>query len=363
MKVAFIPWDKSIKNNNIYIPKHDNYIDSHIELKRAFQKNGDDINTIDMYADIREVDVFLFSIIDYKWLNRVIEEGLINRCVYCSGEPAVVKPENSEEGYEKIKKIFPFIMTFNDELVDNKRIFKRNIPFCFRPNWGNVPFEQKKLLVNISGNKHSRHPQELYTERERVISYFEKYHFEHITLYGTNWNKKSHPSYEGVIENKKEAYHTHKFALALENSRDLCGYVTEKMLDCLECGIVPIYWGAKDIEKYVPKECFVDYTRFQNLEELYSYLATMSEEQYDRYIDAARKMMRSEMIDNFSGETFYSYIKAMEKPLMDCDFSISKKVKEKLKWLERWNRYKEKMEALRKRMIMAVKKMLKIGSA
>lgn len=360
MKAAFIPWDKNIKNNNIYIPKHENYIDSHIELKRAFQKNGDDINTIDVYDDLRDVDIFLFTVIDYKWLNKVIAAGLIHRCIYCSAEPAVVKPENCKEGYDKLKNVFPFFMTFNDELVDGVRFFKRNIPFCFRPNLGDVPFEQKKLLVNISGNKFSDHPDELYTERERVVTYFEENHPEHITLYGTNWDKKKHPSYLGMIDDKKDAYHTHKFALALENTKDLCGYVTEKMLDCFECGIVPIYWGAKDIESYIPKDCFIDYSKFENIEELYQYLISMSESEYNKYMDAIKRMLKSDVVDLFSGEAFYWYIKALENHVSKSKFEISSKSKLKLKILEIKTGFKEKAEMLRIKSIKKIKKILKM---
>ena len=37
-----------------------------------------------------------------------------------------------------------------------------------------IPFEERKLLTSISGNKHSKHPDELYSERERVISVLEE---------------------------------------------------------------------------------------------------------------------------------------------------------------------------------------------
>ena len=360
MKVAFIPWDKNIKKNNIYIPKYEDYIDSHIELKKAFLETGDDINTIDMYENLQEVDIFLFTVIDYKWLNKVIDAGLIHRCVYCSAEPAVVKPENCKEGYEKMKNIFPFFMTFNDEIVDGKRFFKRNIPFCFRPDLGNVPFGKKKLLVNISGNKFSNHPDELYTERERIVTYFEKNYFEHISLYGTNWDKKKHPSYLGMIDDKKDAYHTHKFALALENTRDLCGYVTEKMLDCFECGIVPIYWGAKDIENYIPKECFIDYSQFKSIEELYQYLISISESKYNQYLDAIKGMLKSDAVNKFSGETFYRYIKDLECQVQECKFKISYKARIKLKILEFKIGIKEEIEVFRIKSIKRVKKLLDI---
>ena len=132
MKVAFVPWDSQIHDNNIFIPKYLGYVDSHILLKRTFQEHGDDINTIDMYKNLKEVDLFLFSTLNYVWLIRVIQAGLIDHCVYCSGEPAVVKPLNCYEGYEKLKRVFPYIMTFDDDLVDNDRIFKRTLPYYFQ---------------------------------------------------------------------------------------------------------------------------------------------------------------------------------------------------------------------------------------
>ena len=65
MKVAFVPWDSQIHDNNIFIPKYLGYVDSHILLKRTFQEHGDDINTIDMYKNLKEVDLFLFSEADF----------------------------------------------------------------------------------------------------------------------------------------------------------------------------------------------------------------------------------------------------------------------------------------------------------
>ena len=153
-----------------------------------------------------------------------------------------------------------------------------------------------------------------YTQKEKEL------YPEHISLYGTNWDKKKHPSYLGMIDDKKDAYHTHKFALALENTRDLCGYVTEKMLDCFECGIVPIYWGAKDIEEYIPKECFIDYAQFQSIEELYQYIISMPEGEYNKYVDAIKCMLKSDVVTKFSGETFYWYIKTLEKHIKESDF-------------------------------------------
>ena len=40
--------------------------------------------------------------------------------------------------------------------------------------------------------------------------------------------------------------------------RNVNGYVTEKIFDAFKAGCVPVYWGAENITKYVPAECFID---------------------------------------------------------------------------------------------------------
>lgn len=355
MKAAFIPWDDSIHNNNIFIPKYQGHEDSHVLLKKVFQDNGDDINTIDMYEDLKEVDLFLFSIVHYQWLDKVVKAGLIDRCVYCSGEPPVVKPLNCFEGYQKLQKIFPYIMTFDDELVDGKRIFKRILPYYFEPEFGKVPFEKRKLLVNISGNKKSEHPKELYSEREKVVSFFEKKYPEHITLYGPGWSKKEHPSYCGYIDDKKDAYYYHKFALSLENMHDVRGYITEKIFDCFDLGIVPIYWGASDIEEYVPKECFIDYSKFGSMEELAEYLFNMDESEYNKYLEAIQKLLHSDIDILFSSDTFYEQIKTVYHAEPVKDFSVSK---EQCRMIAK-NARKERLCAKRDNMVLNTKKKIK----
>lgn len=308
MKIALVPWDESVKADNIYKEREDGRVNWHILFHRGFQKKNVEMHTIDMYENLQEVDWFLFFAMDYHWLNKVIAAGLAERMIYCSGEPAVVKPENSEEGYTKLKKIFAYILTWNPELVDNERIFIRNNPYYFEKDYGDIPFEQRKLMTNISGNKTSPHEKELYSEREKVVSFFEKNHPDDFDLYGTGWKKKTHPSYLGMVDYKTKTYHKYRFALCLENTWDVKGYITEKICDCLVSGIVPVYWGARDITDYVPKACFVDYTRFHNLEEMYAYLTGMSEEEYNSYLKAADAWLDSDGPRAFDSEVFCTNI-------------------------------------------------------
>lgn len=309
MKIAFVPWDDSVMHDQMFTPKYTGYLDSHIIFAKELKKIGYEIHTIDVYTDLQVVDLFLFSKLNYKWLKRVMDRNLLSKAVYCSAEPPVVVPWNCAEGYMELLHIFSNIMTWNDDLIDNRRIFKRNIPYFFTDKIGEVDFDKRKLLTNISGNKSSNHMLELYSEREKVINWFEQNQPDQFDLYGLGWDKGKHPSYRGTIYDKTAVYHDYRFALCLENMYDVRGYITEKICDCFSAGIVPIYLGAKDITDFVPQDCFIDYQRFSNIAELYSFLTEMPENTYKGYIDAIHLYLNNHDNTPFSEQKMAEYVK------------------------------------------------------
>ena len=82
------------------------------------------------------------------------------------------------------------------------------------------------------------------------------------------------------------------------------GYVSEKILDCLVSGIVPIYAGADDIADYVPEDCFIPYNRFKNPEEMMGYLKKIDKKQYQEYLDAIQNFLNSDKTKVFDGEEY-----------------------------------------------------------
>lgn len=48
------------------------------------------------------------------------------------------------------------------------------------------------------------------------------------------------------IETKEDGLLDYRYSVVIENARET-GYFTEKLIDCLLCETVPIYWGAPDI--------------------------------------------------------------------------------------------------------------------
>lgn len=109
--------------------------------------------------------------------------------------------------------------------------------------------------------------------------------------------------YRGSVEDKVKTLRDYRFTFAVENT--VCpSYITEKIFDAMFASSVPVYLGAPDIEKYIPKETFVDMRNFASLEDLASYLKNMTKTEYEGYISAIKKFVRSEKYKVFNQDYF-----------------------------------------------------------
>jgi hypothetical protein len=177
---------------------------------------------------------------------------------------------------------------------------------------------------------------ELYTERMRAIEYFSR--TGDIDLYGVGWDGPSFQMgktwlpgslqklkrrlvkqwqrfrpepflisarrvYRGPVESKLETLSQYNFTLCFENVA-LKGWITEKLFDCFIAGTVPIYWGASDVENYIPRGCFIDMRHFSGYRELRSFLKSLSEIEIQSYRDAARDFLSSPEFRPFTKEFF-----------------------------------------------------------
>ena len=109
---------------------------------------------------------------------------------------------------------------------------------------------------------------------------------------------------------KADTLGRYTFALCFENSA-LEGCIPEKIFDCFYAGTVPIYWGAPDIERWIPRECFVDMREFESYTELRDFLRSRSPDHVEGYRVAAREFLRSEQFRPFSKRTFAERIGRM----------------------------------------------------
>lgn len=156
-------------------------------------------------------------------------------------EPPVVRPDQ----WEKITRLpYTRILTFAKELADDKRFFYLHFPIVrYRGQLNGT--KRDKWMCAISGNKGSKHPQELYTARKHAYMAFGK----DMDLYGQGWHEAppdflSKVNYLGPVSDKIATLAQYKYALVFENQA-LEGYCTEKYWDAVQAGCEVLYRGWK----------------------------------------------------------------------------------------------------------------------
>lgn len=192
-----------------------------------------------------------------QWL---IEEGAEASLLFCFESPI-------------------FASQFYDELPKIKDRFKRQMLFGHWQGTDQVyfpsfdlndlrepePWEGRKPLVAVLSNKHySMLPRpdspsfdyaikhQLHDLRYQALEYFHNRGL--VDVYGKGW--PAH--FAKPVDDKIEVMRGYKFALCFENG-SYPGYVTEKVIDCLVAGVIPIYAGAPDIDDFLPRFTFLRY--------------------------------------------------------------------------------------------------------
>ncbi len=214
--------------------------------------------------------------------------------------PSVFSTSYSSEVHDLFSKIF----TFDDRLVDGKKFIKFRY-FELAPMEKGLPlFEERKLCCGFFGNKFSNYPGELYSERKKIIHFFEKFHPDQFDFYGPWWDNLGYSTYKGVVEDKWDRMKHYKFAIAYENTKDVPGYITEKIFDCFKVGVVPVYLGSPTVQDEIPSDCFIDRRQFSSDEHLYQYLISITEDRFNNYLENIRRFLDSDEAKLFDEDHF-----------------------------------------------------------
>jgi len=285
-------------------------------LSRKFLTYGYEIHTIDHHTSSPEFYIHMDVTSDRKSIP----------CYLLLLEAPTIQPANRE-----IPDYYRKVFTWRDDLVDNNRYIKLNLP-----NLINTPkvdgFKGRDLFCSvIAGNKSVpiNDHRELYSERVRAIRWFESNAPEDFYLYGVDWDcppartgllgkvemriwreltrvasLRPFPSYQGRVDRKYDVLSHTRFSLCYENTRDLQGYITEKIFDCFSAGCVPVYWGAINITEHIPSTCFIDRRNFEDTADLYCYLRSIDERTFESYQEEIIEFLNSPAAKPFSSEVF-----------------------------------------------------------
>ena len=271
----------------------------YVTLREAIEKEGFQFKVVMDASHLKDAAAIIsFCYWDDRMLKNLARQPK-KRCFLIVPEPPSILPIMY---VKKLKLFFGTIFVLLDDYVDNQTYFKFHHPHYRVSPLDDIPdFSQKKLGVMMHSNLHANHPNDLYAERHRLATDFSNP--DEFDLYGNGW--ETYPTWKGEAGDDKLNYlKNYKFYFAYENTRDMLGYVTERIIDAFFGGCVPIYWGASNITDYVPKECFVDRRDFVSNQDLYRYMKSVDRTRYEVYLAAGREFLKSPAAEIFSPAHF-----------------------------------------------------------
>ena len=292
-------------NKNLHF-KHSKYI----AIKEEFKKYDIEIHTQDILPEEKSS----FSIyLDYDPKPKGEKNYLIVR-----EPPTIIKENHRLENFKPYDKIF----TWNDNLVDNKKIIKYyNQSYDFEKVKIHENYQSKTNYIMVCSKKTSFSRGENYSLRKKVINFFEKSPLE-FELYGKGWDKmrfnnrivesifnrlnlkrpagRKYKNYKGVVNDKREICSKFKFQFSIENTNCIDGYITEKIFDSFFSSCVPIYSGAPNISDYIPSDSYINLDHFQSIEELIDYTESIKENNILEFINSRDRFLKSSKAKVFS---------------------------------------------------------------
>ncbi len=333
----------------------DDLMAPHVHLKAYFDARGIPIHTSDYLPsrpDGRRNLFFSFGGIEHY--KRVATRQDVILSAFFAFETPTVEPGIYQE-LKHAQHLFRRVYSWSDSASLESFVGGplRCLPFVIPQSfervhagiWENA---NRGFLVMVNNNFLCRYKppyRELYSERMRAIEYFGR--TGEIDLFGGGWDgptfrvgrafipgtfhkipqpgtvqrihrklvkywQKLRPDprliaarkvYHGFANSKRQTLGNYKFALCFENSI-LKGWITEKIFDCFVAGTVPVYWGAPDVQDFIPSECFIDMRQFANYDQLASFLRALTPRKVDDYKEAARAFLESPRYRPFTKQAF-----------------------------------------------------------
>lgn len=303
------------------------------------RERGFEFRTADQVSD--PADVLLVSYDFHAESERLLAHGA-RACLLTSLEPPIIAWRLYAD-LPRLSSRFPYVLLFEgarDRTSPHATFQPLHFPVVFQDPTPGSAWKDRRHLVMVNSNKAIvrsltrwfDRPREVslkrwlaslryppiridgYQVRLRAIQELAGEAGEKLDLFGEGWHRR-HPAisgrqhaaamrtYRGQVGDKLALLGGYRYALAIENTR-YPGYISEKLFDCFAAGCVPVYWGAPDVERSVPREAFIDVTGFADLQTLGRHLDEISEREWLAHREAGAAFLRSHAARAFSADAF-----------------------------------------------------------
>ena len=294
------------------------------KLRQEFLRNGVELNT----EDVNSGKKVAFEL----YINCCRQTPKARAYVYLYENPLIRLINRNRRMLDRYNKWF----TWDGELLDDGRAVRLFYPNQLEPADYKDPQERPLFLVLVTTNNAIKDydPREQFGARVEIIKWYEQYAPNDFHLFGRGWDcpaalsgrwgqiynqarkiiarvfpvTSPFATWRGPVASKNELLTRTRFSLAYENSRDLPGYITEKLFDCFRAGCVPVYVGPKEIHDYVPADCFIDGRKFATTAALHAHLLTIDDAAYRGYQERIRAYLLSAGAKLFSQDHFAEVI-------------------------------------------------------
>lgn len=268
----------------------------------SLRNYSDDAEDIEREMQERGVEKIIIQNVPwYVGYDRMEEFPMERLALVVYEPPSVVRTLHDPDYYDRFSKVY----TWDDAVVDGDKFVKMHYPVMYPMKHDLPRFDEKQLLCMICRNKASGFADEIYSERRRAVDFFDG--SGDFDLFGYGWETEGLGCYQGSIDDKYATLINYRFSICFENTKNIQGYITEKIFDCFHAGSVPVYLGADNITDYVPKDCFIDFRDYGSYEELYAALGAMTRLEYKGYLKRIRKYLRSPKAKMFSDDHFVKH--------------------------------------------------------
>ena len=243
-----------------------------------------------------------------------------------------VRPNNFFARYASYSKVFSIF----ECPIKGKKVTYLPYPHEMEFNARSPSFSERTITASMFATNRNvifNCSNSLYNQRQHVINQFEIVANLDFRLFGRDWDRpfvkcgifprlvhefrarlpskyvwfgqsRVIKNWHGFADKKNEILKMSKFNFCFENIYGLDGYISEKLLDSLSAGSVPIYYPSFPIaEETLPAALYYDYRDFESFEALTSFITNFDENAYQkwrRHVDAwLPKLKRRHSIQTF----------------------------------------------------------------
>jgi FkbM family methyltransferase len=236
--------------------------DNRVPKSWKWVRNKMDHDGVTIFTDDWMCDDKLVKSVKSKYkIGMIIEPPQVNSSVY--------------NQFDRIIENFDLIITYNKDLVEK---YPKKVKFY--PFGGSWIFEEYLGIYQKSKDICIIYSDKTKTEGHRFRHEISK-KFPFIDQYGSGANKP--------FEFKEEILAPYRYTIVIENSK-IDNYFSEKLLDAIALGTIPIYWGTNNIGEYFDKRGIIT---FNDINELETILPTLNDSMYNSKLEYLKNNLKN----------------------------------------------------------------------